>query len=282
MNIVTIYPGDTFHRDDFLMGIYTKLAASPPAGYTVLLHSCIEDLCTQISQHNEQLGVLEVVSHGNPGFLGAIDTDTTEVLAQFLQETKPTCQVFLSGCNTGTAGYDPSTDLPEHFDIATHLASLVPCQIFGSMGYLNAGTIADGTVACSTDDWEQEIGWVYERAKDDFGETAFESKSKTTYVKHRTRFPHSMPVDTHHPDLTPLEQKTLDATLAAVVGTPPQNIKLNPRVGPDMTVTYFGRIFDFLYNGRAVRERLTGNTWNTNITKPTLIILHPLWTPKPA
>ena len=282
MNIVTVYPGDVFHRDTFLMGIYNTLAANPPAGYTVLLHTCIQDLCTQIDDNNEQLEILEIVSHGNPGFLGVIDSDAMPTLVQYLQQTKPTCQVYLSGCNTGTCGYDPASGDPEHFCIASNLAAAVPCQIYGSMGYLNAGTIADGAVACSTDDWEEEIGFVYFPAKDDFGQTSFELKAKEAFVPHATPFPRAMPMLARHGGLTPQQEAALDAVLDPIVNTPSQNIKLNPRVGPDFTFTYYGRIFDFLYNGRCVREKLTGNTWHTNMSKAQLILLHPLWSPRPV
>lgn len=282
MKLVTVFPGDVFHQDQFLIGIYNTLAANPPEGFTVLQHTCIEDLCSQISEHNDQLDLLEIVAHGNPGCLGVLDADTTLTLAQYLQEVKPTCQVYLSGCNTGTTGYDPNSDRPELFDIATNLSSATPCQVYGSMGYLNSGTIADGTVACSTDDWEEEIGWVYAGAKDDFGTNSFELKPKPTFVKHTTPLPRTMPLLVRHGPLEQEQETALDAVLDRVVTTPNQNIKLNPRVAPDITVTYFGRIFDLLYNGRAVREKLTGNTWHTNMDAKTLALLHPLWTPTPV
>jgi hypothetical protein len=282
MKLVTVFPGDVFHQDQFLIGIYNRLAANPPAGFSVLQHTCIEDLCDQVSDNNEQLELLEIVAHGNPGCLGVLDADTTATLGNYLKVVKPTCQVYLSGCNTGTTGFDPNSDVPEHFDIATNLSSLVPCQVFGSMGYLNEYTVAEGTVACSTDDWEEEIGWVYAGAKDDYGTNAFALKSKPEYVKHATPFPRAMPMLVRHGPMNPQQEAALDAVLEPLVNTPSQNIKLNPRVAPDLTVTYYGRIFDLLYNGRAVREKLTGNTWRINMSQATLALLHPLWTPAPV
>ncbi len=261
MKLVTVYPGEPLRRDNFIMGIYNRLAANPPGGYTVLLHTSVEELCEQASAPAEKLEVLEIVAHGNPQFLGVIEQKTLDQFAQALVRASDESQIYLSGCNTGTKSVSADDCEVPHFNIATHLASKVPCRVYGSVGYLNGDTFAEGSVESSIDDWGLSNGITYGNARDAKGSEAFEWLfGKKIERMAALRRPEPAP-HTHEVAWPESEIARLSSNLESLTNSAPSALRINPLVAPDFKVDREGKTYSFLYNATIVREDETGILW---------------------
>jgi hypothetical protein len=276
-NIVTIYPGPVGHQDQFILDIYNRLVASPPSGYTVLQHSSIDDLCQQLGNLGSSLGTAEILSHANPYYLGVILVDNVSQVAQAIQSASVSSRIFLTGCNSGT--WTSATDTT---DIATYLASGAPSQVYGSLGYLDGGTIAEGTVNSSTDDWGRPGAAVYLGSVNASGMNAYALKPRTTTARMMTAIPPTTPVEPTHPAISHQAKTLVTRLLTNLSKRAPSQLAVNGQTAPDFRISFNGQIYDFLYSCNVVRRESSGATWNLDLTPQQKALLQSISMPRAA
>jgi len=277
MKITTVYPGPVGHEDCFLLSIANRLAANPPAGYTPMTHMSVEELCGQITNAGSQLEVMEIISHGNPYFLGVIDTSAIPQVTTALKTLSTTAQIYLSGCNTGT--WIANTN---QADIGLSLASAAPCQVLASLGYLNSGTFAENNVKCSPNDWGQEADMVYEGSIQASGADVFTHKAMSMVGAYTPKVAPPRVVNINSPSISNDLRATLNGIFSQLASLTPSQITINARTAPNVSVAANAQMFDFYYDGSYISQRKSGKTWHVALSPSQLSLLATLWLPRPA
>ena len=275
-NIITVDTGVTGPGANTILQTYQSLSKNPPAGYSVLQHKNIDELCAQLAQAGQMLGVAEIISHGNPFYLGQILLPVVPQFAQALHMASPVAEVFLSGCNTGT--WTANTN---EFCIAKYIASKVPCKVYGSMGYIiNCGTYAQGNVQCAPTDNPGDVAYL--GAITATGSRVFNQKPNTTMPKYAVPFPPSKPIPINSTALNQQQKSVLNNVIGSVDWMPSQKLSINPQTAPDFCIQTSAAIFDFFSAGATVRRESDGATWMPTIDANSQSILNTIATPQPA
>lgn len=269
-NILTVNTGINGPGGTYIQSIYNLLMKNPPAGYSVVQHQTIGDLCEQLAQAGQMLGVAEIISHANPYYLGVIQIPQVPQLAQSLRMAPPTAKVIMSGCNTGTCMSASNT-----FCISTYLASMVPCQVFGSMGYIiNAGTYAQGNVVSAPTDSPGDTVFYNAYSKQMQGTNVFQKKPRTSLPQFVVPFPPNTPININDPRLTADVKTALTNVIGTVNGMQNQNLAINGQSAPSFSVQAGGDIYDFFGMGSTIRRESTGATFKLTLDAQTQNILN--------
>ncbi len=257
-NIITFYTASV-PGNGFIQQLYQQMIADPPAGYSVLQHQSMEELCGQASAPGNLLGSLEIIAHGTPLALGPIAVNNIAQLATALKKASPITNVYLSGCNTGTwiAGTN-------NFSITAYLGRMVTCKVYGSQGYVNSGTMAKGDIQCSRDDWGQSKNLVYGGSTNANGFNVFTQRGTTPFPYYAVPFPPQSPISINDPKLTAVQRSVLTNLIGPLMSTPNQNVPLNPMAGPTYCISSGADIFDVFLGDTSVvvRREANGFTWS--------------------
>jgi hypothetical protein len=268
-NILTVNTGINGPGAVYIQSIYNALMKNPPPGYTVLQHQTIGDLCEQLAQAGQMLGVAEIISHANPYYLGVIQIPAVPQLAQALRMASPIAKVFMSGCNTGTCMSASNT-----FCISTYLASMVPCQVYGSMGYIiNAGTYAQGNVVSAPSDSPGDTVFCNAYSKQVSGSAVFQQKPRSSMPRFVVPFPPNTPININDPRLPGDQKSVLTNVIGLIQSMPNQNIAINGQSAPNYTVAAGGDYYDFFGNGETIRRESNGATYVLTLDAKTQSIL---------
>jgi hypothetical protein len=277
--IVTVMPGtldgdNVFSSSNELESVLSRLISNPPPGYLIQSHKNLGELREGLAPHIPELQFLEIVADGNPRSLGVIDPPHLADFVELMAGVGSSCKLYLSGCNTGTW-------TSNGYSLAADLANKLACEVYGTVGYVNLNTLAEGTIEACIDLWGRAPDIVYEGAHDEFdSKEVFQRAMPGASIAHTLRFPSRSPIQLMDRRLS-LEQKSLLERMLGSLGVPEsKRITLNPRVAPDFTVEFDGRVYDFLYDGHIVREKHTESKWKIPHDREMLRILSSLWVPE--
>jgi len=277
-NLITFDLGSTGPGSYLIQQMYEQYLANPPSGYDVFAHYNIHDLCDQVSKPGNMLQVAEVIAHGNPYYLGQILITNVQTLATALASASPSARFLFSGCNTGTWSPQQQQQQPNTFCISAYLASMAPCQVFGTKGYVDTGTWALQNITCSQNDWGQSTDIYLNSTNSKAPGIVFEQKPRTSMPKYMIPnwTPNPIPISSLPTSL----QAWLGELLPRTVQGPSQKIKINQRTAANVRISLNSDVFGFYgTGGNTVMQESTVNTYRITMTFAQQQQLMALWNP---
>ena len=278
-NIITFDLGSGGPGSYLIQQLYEQYCANPPAGYSVQAHKSITDLCGQVAGLGTSMGTVEVIAHGNPYYLGQILLTNVDQLARALHNAPVSSKFYFSGCNTGTWDAQPPQPQqpPNTFCISAYLASMAPCQVYGTRGYVDTGTWAMNNITCSTNDWNQSTPFGNSLNSTTPG-IVFQQKPRTTMPQYMipSWTPNPIPLSS----LSPQMQNLINVVLAPLSHTPPQPLKLNARTAANVRIAMNGDVYAFYGSGgNTVMQESTSSMWRIAMSLAQQQQLMSLWNP---
>lgn len=276
-SIITFDLGSTGPGSYLIQQMYEQYSATPPAGYSVQAHKNINDLCSQVGGLGTSMDTVEVIAHGNPYYLGQILLTNVQQLARALHNAPISSKFYFSGCNTGTWNSQPPQPQQNTFCIAAYLASMTPCQVYGTRGYVDTGTWAMNNITCSATDWGQSAQYGNSLSSTTPG-VVFQQKPRATMPQYM--IPNWTPDPIALSSLSAQMQQLVNVLLAPLSNTPPQPNKLNPRTAANVRIAMNDDVYAFYGSGgNTVMQESTSSTWRIAMSFAQQQQLMSLWNP---
>ncbi len=226
-------------RDKYFCSLFQAMKRELLPGYAVIRFNSAGELAQKIASRNKRLAYFEIVGHSTPQTCSVWDFTNVNALEKLIKgHTTKSCRIILSGCNTMACTYGAN--------ISQKIASETNRTVLGTRGYIEGGSFIYGRVRCSRDNGDPQYSPVYCETVSTTGVKSYAAAHPMDYPRHyRAEFGPSVALDYLNPHISTVSIalfSTVEHTLSA---RQIYSRRLNPFIGPDLTVTVSNRLYTF-------------------------------------